>query len=1107
MIMSGCPQCGEFAAFPPDQAGQEATCKACGAEFEVQPLTRPATERSPAHPAEPSDSALPEPEIAPPIPAAGETTRLPPPEELPNPPDEPELAADAAMPAPPDEEPPPPEPAENLPSLDLPIDETFPKSLRDPKHIPIRRALLPAAPELEKIVRRKINAWAAAVPHHPHRRLGDAIEMARVVVAPAYALKLQSIAVTEEVAPFKFRKSQFTPPAHSVREGGWDECRARLVREAGFADGKIEVLHEESVTEPACAECAGTPVKECEACQGQGKTPCVKCHGTGACTPCAGRGARQLGGKDQKCAACGGTGTCKHCQGGTASCNSCGGEGRIACPSCGGDGAFVEGRMTAVTIKTLERSKIVSGLPDPLAKNVQALLELEAPLYHREARSIETSDFIEWPHPELVDGIAEVSGSDEATARQRLEIRMVEILQVDYRFENRPYTFYLLGPEMTPVSAVDPISEHLQSLVEDSEELKTKKPEAAMTTALHALAMSFGYETEQERCYDLFSRVRRIVLVLSAAVPFAMALLLILILGLATDLAFFRLLLLGLGSAAVSAGAGTWVALKAMPRSPLRYVVSPGMFLLLVPGIVLGWWAFLPGLLACGALAFAVTRKMAVDEYVTTLEAIPKYAPAESRGRTIAMAGTAAAAVAALAVSFFPASAESKEPPVVVKPPDHRPPKPPEPDPPKPPEPDPPKPPEPEPPKPPEPEPPKPPEPEPPKPPEPEPPKPPEPDPPKPPEPEPPKPPDPEPPKPPEPEPPKPPEPEPPKPPEPPPPEDLERQKRYDEAMALAEKAIGERKWTEAQTAVNAALDVKPDDPAALALRAMANEGERDARFSEAFDRAKKHSEAKEWSQARAAAEEALAFRAEDPEAKRLREEAIAAEEREIGAGPEAARRFTEAWTAERQGKLEQALAGYAALARDYPQTDRGRMAAARMAWFPLVAGLKRTYVDESGKEYSSAVAPAVARKVQLSNGAVDVRSYAFEGVLGPREFFVHGEFVYLARDAVAEYVKPLPYLPIEPSAGGKFDVAAVAQSGSERIDVAGVIQILAEEQVSVPAGKFAAFRVRVEDDSGNHQVLWVARGLGPVKIERWKYGRRAPELSVSLKSSLWEGK
>lgn len=99
-----------------------------------------------------------------------------------------------------------------------------------------------------------------------------------------------------------------------------------------------------------CSYCKSTDIMECDECEngvcnvcnGEGKSPCSRCYGSGICPFCNGDPASRSK-YSKKCWSCGTSGKCAHCDDGKVECTSCKGLGicnecrgvhSVECPNC-----------------------------------------------------------------------------------------------------------------------------------------------------------------------------------------------------------------------------------------------------------------------------------------------------------------------------------------------------------------------------------------------------------------------------------------------------------------------------------------------------------------------------------------------------------------------------------------------------------------------------------------------------------------------------------------------------------------------------------------------------------------------------------------------------
>jgi hypothetical protein len=242
--------------------------------------------------------------------------------------------------------------------------------------------------KLEASFRKKINEWAASIPHHNLKNLGDQIEISDIWYKPAYPIRLRS--QYEERGKhegFEPYTNQKIPPRTIYKLSDFKAWDIELNDIDDFADSSTNyyVNGSQHVADCGrcdakgwitCVQCGGRTTVTCPECSGAGKKKCGSCGGGGyhRCSSCSGRGTitRQVSGtrqvwvpptsdsslygkghsgyhrsepttttQTQTCSACGGKGrnTCSSCGGsGKVTCSRCRGRGIVTCPRCSGSG-------------------------------------------------------------------------------------------------------------------------------------------------------------------------------------------------------------------------------------------------------------------------------------------------------------------------------------------------------------------------------------------------------------------------------------------------------------------------------------------------------------------------------------------------------------------------------------------------------------------------------------------------------------------------------------------------------------------------------------------------------------------------------------------------
>jgi WD40 repeat protein/tetratricopeptide (TPR) repeat protein len=98
----------------------------------------------------------------------------------------------------------------------------------------------------------------------------------------------------------------------------------------------------------------------------------------------------------------------------------------------------------------------------------------------------------------------------------------------------------------------------------------------------------------------------------------------------------------------------------------------------------------------------------------------------------------------------------------------------------------------------------------------------------------------------------------------------VEREQKYESAVARAGQFIATAEWAKAESAAGEALELKPADPAALELRSKVEEGRRTESYRQAMTLAETCLQDREWDQAREACRQAMQVRPGDEAARKL---------------------------------------------------------------------------------------------------------------------------------------------------------------------------------------------------------------------------------------------
>ncbi len=176
--------------------------------------------------------------------------------------------------------------------------------------------------------------------------------------------------------------------------------------------------------------------------------------------------------------------------------------------------------------------------------------------------------------------------------------------------------------------------------------------------------------------------------------------------------------------------------------------------------------------------------------------------------------------------------------------------------------------------------------------------------------------------------------------------------------------------------------------------------------------------------------------------------------------------------------------------------------------YYPLREGLAWTYaakIAEKGKQTEIPASTRVTGKKKVG----DAECFSVETRVGgsvSREFVTvdgAGVRVHGSSHESAEYVYGTPLLRLKvPLAKG---ISWEGEAGRGGVTVAYRSKVEDEEEVEVPAGKYRAFRVRVDMESpaGKTESLsWYAKGTGLVRQwVRQSNPSAAVELTIELKS------
>lgn len=204
-----------------------------------------------------------------------------------------------------------------------------------------------------------------------------------------------------------------------------------------------------------CELCEGTG--KCSICEGRGKTVCRSCQGTGKKDA---RDGNYANGKPKyrkvACSACDGFKkvNCRTCNG-SKRCKRCDGEGKVTCRRCGGTSNYQDVTYVHTTYRSSSAVKMSKNLQDftdvlGVAEGKVVfdddLVEWESAssmLFDKRNDAIELNrHFLEFANNLDVDaGLVE----NQKLARVRAKFANIPITSVDYTFEDKEYTLFIVG--------------------------------------------------------------------------------------------------------------------------------------------------------------------------------------------------------------------------------------------------------------------------------------------------------------------------------------------------------------------------------------------------------------------------------------------------------------------------------------------------------------------------------------------------------------------------------------------------------------------------------------------------------------------------------------
>lgn len=187
----------------------------------------------------------------------------------------------------------------------------------------------------------------------------------------------------------------------------------------------------------SCHRCRGTGGVTCRDCSGKGWSRCLNCHGDGWIADGSGHRER-----------------CFYCQHskhghGQQDCSKCSTKGKVNCTTCDGQGQIRCYIQLSITWKVHTAEHIVEklDLPHDLIRDVsgQVAFEEESPKIRPLSATIPNKD-IQQASNNLVSSHGN-DYSDHRIVRQRHQVRVVPVTQVQYEWKNKQHSYFVYGYE------------------------------------------------------------------------------------------------------------------------------------------------------------------------------------------------------------------------------------------------------------------------------------------------------------------------------------------------------------------------------------------------------------------------------------------------------------------------------------------------------------------------------------------------------------------------------------------------------------------------------------------------------------------------------------
>ena len=386
-----------------------------------------------------------------------------------------------------------------------------------------------------KYIRDWISSWSDKVPHHGIGNLGEAAVFSSIIEIPTYVISLDTQyerrSLYKGVYPY-FGKNIFPNFINLSNHSDLWSVNVSLIEDFKTKINCYMVQGSENITicndcqgrgEVYCSSCGGHGELTCSTCGGRARIACSRCNGVGTenCHRCGGRGSFQgnsdvnyreitcpscNGRQRVTCSSCGGNGTkdCPDCTNGKVRCSRCSGSGILTCGSCKGAGKFIslEYLKDAFVYRGWLRSVHYDSIPSEIVSKISGERNSSETIVEYEDRLISDAIFESTNHTKLkhmgkdffqaVRNIKAmgVYSKDYRILKQKIVIKKVDVLKVDYKYLEKQYTMWLYG-KTSVWASISPITEYRDNLFnEASKEFSIKAYSNALSLIEKAIEMS-----------------------------------------------------------------------------------------------------------------------------------------------------------------------------------------------------------------------------------------------------------------------------------------------------------------------------------------------------------------------------------------------------------------------------------------------------------------------------------------------------------------------------------------------------------------------------------------------------------------------------------------